>query len=117
MIGNDFNKFLGFLVLGLICIIGISTLDAANITDNRHGEKTMIYIILSLTSSFFFYNARENFKRYRLNNPSNKKIYVQTDDSMCDVILKAKLNNLENDPNVIEYKNMLKRLQPECYEK
>lgn len=36
---SDFNKFIGFLVLGLVCIVGIVGLDASNIPDNKHSEK------------------------------------------------------------------------------
>ena len=38
---SDFNKFIGFLVLGLVCIVGIVGLDASNIPDNKHSEKSI----------------------------------------------------------------------------
>jgi hypothetical protein len=113
MVGNNFNKFLGFLVLGLICIIGIGVLDVANITDNKQGQKTMIYIILSLTSSFFLYYARQNYKIYRLYN--TRKVYVSNSNDFADISKDAMLKELEKNEYVLEYKNMLKRLQPECY--
>lgn len=114
---SDFNKFIGFLVLGLVCIVGIVGLDASNITDNKHSEKTMIYIMLSLLSSYFLYNSYKKFRIYRIYRRVNKKVCVQNDTSFCDVVDKAVLDDLEKDEYVIAYKNTLKRLQPEYYNK
>ena len=114
---SDFNKFIGFLVLGLVCIVGIVGLDASNITDNKHSEKTMIYIMLSLLSSYFLYNSYKKFRIYRIYRRINKKVCVQNDTSFCDVVDKAVLDDLEKDEYVIAYKNTLKRLHPEYYSK
>lgn len=112
---SDFNKFIVFFVLGLICIIVISLVEIENLIDNQHGTKALLYIILSLTSSVFFYNSYEKFKIYRIYRKG--KVYISNSTSVCSVADKAVLNDLEKNEYVIAYKNVLKSLRPECYDK
>lgn len=112
---TNFNKFIGFLVLGVICIIILSIVEIENLVDNQHGTKVLLYIMLSVASSYFFYNSYENLKIYKIYR--KRKVYIQNDTSVCNVVEKAVLNDLEKNEYVIAYKDVLKSLHPECYNK